>query len=130
MYHQIARCVVEGEDGHSGVPPTRTRTLRRPGQLARLVRLVSRDGVAAVMLACVAAAAACTTERSTSAADVQLQDLVCRTPLPDGSCQSMPADCPVMGPAAGHPRQPTCPVGAELIPLVEDTCAHQLICVD
>jgi hypothetical protein len=51
----------------------------------------------------------------------------CRIPLPDGSCNSMPANCPVH---LSHSTQPGCPMGAELIPIDEDTCAHKLICID
>lgn len=46
----------------------------------------------------------------------------------DGSCTSMPANCPVTGPA--HPNNPSCPEGFTLIPAERDNCTQQLICVD
>ncbi|HEX8112642.1 MAG TPA: hypothetical protein VF516_33155 [Kofleriaceae bacterium] len=46
----------------------------------------------------------------------------------DGSCTSMPADCPVTGPA--HPNNPSCPEGWTLILAQNDNCTQQLICVD
>ena len=54
-------------------------------------------------------------------------DFRCRSSLPDGSCSSEPANCPV---TLHHSSEPRCPQGAELIPIEEDTCAHKLICVD
>jgi hypothetical protein len=55
-------------------------------------------------------------------------DFRCRITLPDGSCNSMPANCPVH---LSHSSQPSCPEeGAQLIPIEEDDCAHKLICID
>ena len=45
----------------------------------------------------------------------------------DGSCTSMPANCPVIGPA--HPNNPSCPEGWTLTPVEMDNCTQKLICV-
>jgi hypothetical protein len=46
----------------------------------------------------------------------------------DGSCTSMPASCPVIGPV--HPTNPRCPAGWSIIPAAQDNCAHKMICID
>jgi hypothetical protein len=55
-------------------------------------------------------------------------DFRCRADQPDGSCVSSPANCPVTIPFGNH--APSCLSGTELIPIAEDHCAIQLICID
>jgi hypothetical protein len=73
-------------------------------------------------------AAACGTE-SESESELNAKDFRCRMNLSDGSCQTLPADCPVTFPVA-HGTSPHCPLGADLIPIEEDDCAYKLICTD
>jgi hypothetical protein len=74
-----------------------------------------------VSLALVAAAAC-------GSGELDPADYRCRISLPDGSCQSMPSDCPVR--LGVRPKKPTCPMGAELIPIEDDHCTSQLFCLD
>jgi len=46
---------------------------------------------------------------------------------PDGSCESIPANCPVSIP---HDQTPRCEPGSTLILTSQDHCAHKLICID
>jgi hypothetical protein len=80
----------------------------------------------AVILAAVVAAAACASEHD-SASDRDATKFRCRDTLPDGSCESRPANCPVTIP---HGNVPSCPVSTELIPIEEDDCTHKFICID
>lgn len=45
----------------------------------------------------------------------------------DGSCVSMPANCPVTIP---HDNTPRCPFDYSLIQAKDDTCQTKLICTD
>jgi hypothetical protein len=84
-------------------------------------RLVSLAMVA------VAVAAGCGTDDSSRG---HLEDFRCRIANDDGTCASLPANCPVFLPKPLKPEEPHCPGGAELIPIAADDCAQKLICTD
>jgi hypothetical protein len=69
-------------------------------------------------------AAACGTD---PAPEPNAADFRCRSSNSDGSCNSMPANCPVTIP---HGNEPGCPIGTTLISIEEDDCAHKFICID
>jgi hypothetical protein len=87
-----------------------------------LVLMRSRGGLATLMFASIVATAGCGGGEQTAA------DFRCRLKLSDGTCNSLPADCPTTVFHSNSP--PRCPMGAELIPIEEDDCAHMLICID
>ena len=93
-----------------------------------LAGLGSLDKATTLMLACIAVASACASDSSTSDAERHPENYRCRFTEADGTCTSMPDNCPVTLPL--RPRRAVCPLGAELIPIDEDDCAHKLICID
>ena len=81
--------------------------------------------MASLMLAAVVAAG-CATEHG----EPHPQDFRCRIAKSDGTCESMPANCPVTLPPSIQSDEPHCPLGAQLIPIADDDCARELICTD
>ena len=103
----------------------------RPFAQRLLAAVISRARLVSLALAAVVVAAGCGTDDS-SDDDVgrHFQDVRCRIANDDGTCTSLPADCPVTLPHSITPEEPHCPVGAELIPIAADNCAQKLICID
>ena len=104
---------------------------RKPLTQKLLPAVISGARVVSLMLAAVVAPAGCVTDDSPGS-DVgqHLQDVRCRIAKPDGTCESLPANCPVTLPSSITPDEPHCPVGAQIIPIADDNCAHKLICTD
>ena len=85
--------------------------------------------IVSLMVASFVAAVGCGTDDS-SGDDIEgpKQEFRCRIAKPDGTCESMPANCPVTLPITLD--EPHCPLGAELIPISDDDCARKFICID
>jgi hypothetical protein len=88
--------------------------------------MISRRGMVAVMLALGIAVTGCATDPDPN----DPENFRCRTENADGTCTSQPADCPVTLRRLFPPTGPHCPGDAELIPVQQDHCAIQLICLD
>ncbi len=92
-----------------------------------MISKTARLLVAAVALG----AAACGAEAPppSSAQDLKAEDYRCVGTRADGSCYSLPSNCPVTV-HTDVAAPPHCPEGATLTPIADDTCPKKLICVD
>jgi hypothetical protein len=102
------------------------RGAKNPGRsLARrtLVPVVS------LLLACVAGAAGCGTEPALRDVERHPENYRCLLTQPDGTCISIPVDCPVT--LTLVPDRPvTCAAPGEIIPIEDDHCPDKRICID
>jgi hypothetical protein len=102
---------------------------RRPLLVRLLPAVISRACALSWILAAVVVVAGCATDGS-GGTGRDPQDFRCRIAKSDGTCESLPAGCPVTLSPPSAPEEPHCPVGAELIPIADDNCAEKRICID
>jgi hypothetical protein len=96
----------------------------------RLAPMISCASMISLALACVVGVTGCATDPSSSEVERHPENFRCRFTQLDGTCNSMPINCPVTLPPGVRGTAPNCPAPGEIIPIEEDHCAHKFICTD
>lgn len=91
--------------------------------------MTSRAGMVSLLLAWVVGATGCGTEPSSSDVERHPENYRCLFTHSDGTCLSIPVDCPVTLTLVPRDRV-TCSAPGEIIPIEDDHCPDKRICID
>jgi hypothetical protein len=95
-----------------------------------LAPVTSRAGMVALLLACGVGATGCGTEPSLSDVERHPNNYRCLLTQSDGTCLSIPVNCPEILPTIVAGDRVNCPAPGEIIPIEDDHCPDKRICID